>query len=113
MIGARIALLRRSRGLSQAQMAQALGISPSAMGMYEQGRREPSLATVVALARFYGVSTDYLLTGIPNALETEQIQSLLAVHLDTADRRLDNRGTRPFTREELEVLCAAMLRESL
>ena len=36
MIGIRIAALRRDAGLSQAQLAQKLKISPSAMGMYEQ-----------------------------------------------------------------------------
>ena len=63
MLGARIAALRRSRGMSQSQLAQELGVSPSAIGMYEQGRREPSAATVVALSNLFQVSTDYLLTG--------------------------------------------------
>jgi transcriptional regulator with XRE-family HTH domain len=31
--------------------------------MYEQGRREPSLAGMVELSRAFGVSVDYLLTG--------------------------------------------------
>ena len=51
VLGQRIAALRRQQGLSQAQLAARLGISPSAMGMYEQGRREPSADTLVALAR--------------------------------------------------------------
>ena len=60
-MGARIAALRRHAGLSQAELAQRLQISASAMGMYEQGRREPSADTLVALARELRVSTDYLL----------------------------------------------------
>ena len=40
MLGIRIAALRREAGMSQAQLAAQLGISPSAMGMYEQGRRD-------------------------------------------------------------------------
>jgi transcriptional regulator with XRE-family HTH domain len=73
MLGARIAALRRSRGMSQSQLAQELGVSPSAIGMYEQGRREPSAATVVALSNLFQVSTDYLLTGKPNRAEEKVI----------------------------------------
>ena len=42
MLGARIAALRRGANLSQGELAQRLQVSPSAIGMYEQGRREPS-----------------------------------------------------------------------
>ena len=38
-------------------------MTPSAIGMYEQGRRSPSNAMLVALARELHVTTDYLLTG--------------------------------------------------
>ena len=65
MIGQRIAALRKNARLSQAELAQTLGVSPSAVGMYEQGRREPSAAALVALADLFGVTTDYLLTGRP------------------------------------------------
>lgn len=63
MLGQRIASLRRQAGLSQAQLAARLQISPSTMGMYEQGRREPSLDMLLRLARELGVTTDHLLTG--------------------------------------------------
>ena len=67
MLGARIAALRHSRGMSQQQLAAQLDVSASAVGMYEQGRREPSADRLVALSRLFGVSTDYLLTGQPHA----------------------------------------------
>jgi transcriptional regulator with XRE-family HTH domain len=63
MIGSQIAQLRQERGMCQAELAALLRISPSAVGMYEQGRRLPSLSMVVRLSRVFGVSTDYLLTG--------------------------------------------------
>lgn len=63
MLGIRIARLRCKNGWTQAALAKRLYISASAVGMYEQGRRLPSLELVVRLAREFGVTTDYLLTG--------------------------------------------------
>lgn len=63
MLGTRIAELRRQAGLSQRELAAVLAVSTSAIGMYEQGRREPSADRLVALSRLFHVSTDYLLTG--------------------------------------------------
>ena len=68
MLGLRIASLRQTCGLSQAELAQRLHISTSAIGMYEQGRREPSVDTLIALSREFGVSLDYLLSGRPDTV---------------------------------------------
>ena len=62
-MGIRIALLRKSIGMSQAELANELHISPSTLGSYEQGRREPSCAMLVSLSKVFHVSVDYLLTG--------------------------------------------------
>ena len=111
MLGARIAALRRDAGLSQAELAGQLQISPSALGMYEQGRREPSAQMLVALARVLGVSTDYLLTGIPAPDQAESLDRMFVGRITSADRRLEKRTDRPFSRQELAVLFAAMLME--
>ena len=63
MLGLRIALLRIEKGWSQAELARRIGVSASAVGMYEQGRREPSLGLLVRLALELSVTTDYLLMG--------------------------------------------------
>ena len=110
MLGGRIGALRRFRNLSQAELAQRLRISPSAMGMYEQGRREPSLQTLVALSRELGVSTDFLLTGqAVTAEEAALLEETLSCCVDAADRRLESRPNRPFSRQELATLFAALL----
>ena len=76
MLGTRIALLRIARGWSQAELARRIGVSASAVGMYEQGRREPSLQLVVSIAREFSVTTDYLLTGDMKEGLSEFLQSL-------------------------------------
>ena len=63
MLSRQIESLRRKMGWSQAELAQRLHISPSAVGMYEQGRREPSIDVLVALSKEFDVTIDYLVTG--------------------------------------------------
>ena len=110
MIGPRIAALRRERGMSQADLAARIQVSPSALGMYEQGRREPSADTMVALARTLDVTTDFLLTGrVATPAEADALSALILSRVTTADRRLEERTDRPFSREELAVLMAALL----
>ena len=112
MIGPRIAALRRERGLSQSELAKRIQVSPSALGMYEQGRREPSADTMVALADSLGVTTDFLLTGrVSGPAEADALSSLILSRVTTADRALEDRNDRPFSREELAVLMAALLLE--
>lgn len=111
MLGARIAALRREAGLNQAQLAAILKISPSAVGMYEQGRREPSADMLVAMARAFHVSVDYLLTGNPGQPGSAALEQMLVNRIAAADQRLESRTDRPFSRQELAVLFAAMLME--
>lgn len=112
MLGHRIAALRRDADMSQAELARRLKVSPSAVGMYEQGRREPAAETLVAMAKEFGVSVDYLLTGHPGSAQEEQLLSdVLLRRLEAAQQRLADRQDRPFSRQELAVLFAAMLME--
>ena len=63
MLSKRITELRKEQGMSQSQLSKALNVSPSAIGMYEQGRRVPSLEIIITMARLFNVSLDYLITG--------------------------------------------------
>ena len=112
MIGQRIAALRKNARLSQAELAHALGVSPSAVGMYEQGRREPSAACLVTMAQVFGVTTDYLLTGLPaQPRDTAALNRIMEELLDLTQLQLENRRDKPFTWQELALLFAAMLTE--
>ena len=53
-IGKKLKDLREARGLTQAQVAEALSLSPMAVSMYETGQRIPRDLTKVRLADFYG-----------------------------------------------------------
>lgn len=61
----RMLYLRALNNLTQAEVARVLNISQVAYGMYEMGKRRIPVDKLVALARFYHVSVDYLV-GIKN-----------------------------------------------
>ena len=53
--------LREDRDLSQQRLAAVLHVSQSTYSRYENGTLDIPSAALIALARFYGTSTDYLL----------------------------------------------------
>lgn len=60
-LGKRIQSARRETGLSQEQLAEAIGKSPSAVSTIETGKRGASLETLIRIANALQVSADYLL----------------------------------------------------
>ena len=53
--------IREQSGLTQQQMADKLGVSRSAIGMYENGEREPNFETLELIADTFNVDMNYLL----------------------------------------------------
>lgn len=52
--------LRKDRNLTQEQLGEFIGISRSAVAMYESGEREPDFKTEESFAEFFNVTLDYL-----------------------------------------------------
>ena len=57
----RIKDLRIEKGLTQKQVAEAIGLTKNALGNYEAGIREPSLDVLYKLCDLFEVSADYLI----------------------------------------------------
>ena len=57
----KLKLLRKDKGVSQKEVAEAIGVTISAYSNYEQGLREPSNQILVNICRYFNVSADYLL----------------------------------------------------
>lgn len=56
----KIKTLRNSAELTQQQLSKHLGITASAIGYLENGQRDPTGSTLVAYAKFFNVTIDYL-----------------------------------------------------
>lgn len=75
-------LIRERSGLTQQQMAEKLGVSRSAVGMYENGEREPNFETLELIADTFNVDMNYLLGKKPT---TEVIPNAYYLNDDARD----------------------------
>lgn len=61
MFGDRIKKLRDEKNISQFELSEFLGISQQALSKWENEKTEPDNDSLVKLANYFNVSTDYLL----------------------------------------------------
>lgn len=61
LFGKKLKELRTDKALTQKQTAEILQVSKTTVCQWETSKQKPSLADIVAISEFFGVSTDYLL----------------------------------------------------
>lgn len=76
-IAHRIQQLRKSRGISQEELADRIGVSRQAVSKWESGQSVPDLEKIILLSDYFETTTDYLLKGIAPALEPEKRYSAM------------------------------------
>ena len=59
--GKQLKEIRDYNNLSQRKLATDLGVTQACIGKWETGDREPSLDDLIKVAKYFNVSTDYLL----------------------------------------------------
>ncbi|MEZ3455242.1 MAG: helix-turn-helix domain-containing protein [Oscillospiraceae bacterium] len=57
----RLKILRELKGISQQKLALEINVSQTMISKYELGRAEPDINTICKIAKYFGVSSDYLL----------------------------------------------------
>lgn len=57
----RLRKLRERRRINQKALGECCGLSKNIIGKYEKGEREPTVKSLIKIADFFEVSTDYLL----------------------------------------------------
>ena len=87
MIGLRLKKLREENNISQEQLANKLNVSASSIGMYETDKREPSDEIKTKIAKFFGVSIDYLVgkSDIKNPEQQEDPLGLAKIGFNMKD----------------------------
>ena len=74
MIGEKLKRLRQKKKLTQTEFANKIGISRGTYAHYEINKRQPDYQTLIKIADFFNVSTDFLLgvTDNPSRDETKE-----------------------------------------
>ncbi len=90
-LGNKIKLLRDTKNISQKELAEAIGVSDVMISMYEQDKKSPSLPTIIKLAKYFNVSTDYLL-GAKIVKQDEIPENITAVARDLMELPEENRN---------------------
>lgn len=75
-LGERLQEQRSMKKLSQKEVAGIIGVAPSVISNYESNDRIPSVDKLMALARLYRCSTDYLLGLDKNYIPTADTSML-------------------------------------
>lgn len=80
-IADRIQKLRKSRGISQEELADRIGVSRQAVSKWESAQSVPDLEKIILLSDYFETTTDYLLKGTAPALEPEKRYSAMVFAL--------------------------------
>lgn len=104
MIGKYLRDLRRRRGMSQQELALALGVSKQTISNWEVGSKVPRMKTVEKIANIFGVSRNSILAGLPvEMLEQEGQEDRRVVDLTDLDIRLTYMGQQ-VPREYIDII---------
>ncbi|AQS10614.1 HTH-type transcriptional regulator Xre [Clostridium saccharobutylicum] len=74
MLGDKIKILRKKKGLTQQELSAAIGVSRSTIGMIEKNLQGTGKETLMKLADFFGVTVDYLLSDNEQTENNEEIK---------------------------------------
>lgn len=61
LFGEKLSYLRRINKVSQDELGKALGYTKNAISGWETGRTEPPIHIIIEIAKYFNVTTDYLL----------------------------------------------------
>lgn len=74
----RIQYLRKTKRLSQEELADKVGVSRQAVSKWESEQSTPDLDKIIIMSDFFGVTTDYILKGIEPVVNNEQMSKQFA-----------------------------------
>ena len=76
LIGSRLKSLRSSRGITQSNLGEILGVTKASICCYEKGTRTPTIENLIDMVNYFDVSADYLL-GIDNQTSSSKNKNKL------------------------------------
>ena len=104
LFGQRLRHIRRSKGLTLAELGDRVGRAPSVLSLLENGRREPKLSQIESLAKALGVSSQELMRREAPSRRAQLEIALAEAQRDPAYARLGLPHLRPGPRVPSEVI---------
>jgi transcriptional regulator with XRE-family HTH domain len=102
-VGERLRELRKERGLSLAEVAEATGISTSFLSLVETGRSDITLRRLMALVQFYETSVEELLPE-PAPRDSSRVRAEDRRHVASPDEGMDVYLLSPDTKRTMMPL---------
>lgn len=88
VLGKNLISLRKQRGLSQVELANALNIASSTYNQWEKGSAWPSSANLEMLASYYGIRSTALFLEDPFVISSSVMKSELIKDLEAVIQKL-------------------------
>ena len=98
----RIKEIRLQNGISQKQLALAIGVAQNTLSQYENGKRAPDFDTMARMSDYFHVSVDYLL-----GRDEEKLPTVISEEQDSIDEEL-MKYVRLMTPDQKQMLLAQM-----
>ncbi len=96
-----IKMLRVKNGVTQQQLATAVGVSQQSINKYENHDIEPDIATLIAIADYFGTSVDYLIGRVP---ETKVARESVGLSIDELNLIYDFRMLSLEERDSIRLI---------
>ncbi len=92
----KILMLRKSRGMSQEELAEKLNVSRQAISRWEMGTAQPDVQNVLQISKLFGVTADYLINDEYESDEeipcVKEVKNQLRENIITSEKRFKIAG---------------------
>jgi len=79
LFGERLAIVRKSKKISQDELAKAIGAHAPVIGRYERGEVKPSIEVATKIANVVGISLDYLVGNSELELDNDILNRVVEI----------------------------------
>ena len=89
LVGKNVQRYRKAAGMTQAQLAERVGVSPAHLSRVERGDKQISISVLKMLSEIFAVSYDALLRDLPSNSAARNIDTLLEGHTEEYIRGIE------------------------
>lgn len=96
-------IIRKKNGITMKELGEKLDLAESTISQYETGKRQPDNTTLMRIAEFFGVTTDFLLGKTSDAALNIKDERDIAKKLDSILAEMNSQDAMMFDGEEIEM----------